>query len=150
MVRCLSVPDRFQSVASPRRGGFTLVELMLALSLLGLFFAVFTPLLMSVARERRESAREQVAWQQAQNLLEELTHRPWNDVTSTAELPPLTTAEMAFLPGYQQQLVVTEIPGPPQCKRVTVSVSWKIRSDAATARVLTLSGWVWPDQESRP
>lgn len=150
MLRCLSVAHRSQNVASLRRRGFTLVELMLALSLLGIFFAVFTPLLLGVARERREAVREQVAWQQAQNLLEELTHRPWNDVTAAAALPELTAAEMAYLPAYQQRLVVTEIPGPPLCKRVTVSVSWKMRSDAATERVLSLSGWVWPDQESRP
>ena len=150
MLRTLPVAQHSPHVAMLRRRGFTLVELMLAMSLLGIFFAVFTPLLLGVARERRESAREQVAWQQAQNLLEELTHRPWDDVTSAAELPVLPAAEMTFLPGYQQQLVVTEIPGPPLCKRVTVTVSWKMRSDAATERGLTLSGWVWPDQESRP
>lgn len=150
MLRSSPVAQQSLNGAKHRRRGFTLVELMLAMSLLGIFFAVFTPLLLGVARERRESAREQVAWQQAQNLLEEFTHRPWNDVTSTTELPPLTAAERAYLPGYQHQLVVTEIPGPPLCKRVTVSVSWKMRSDAATERVLTLSGWVWPDQEPRP
>lgn len=128
-----------------RRSGFTLVELMLAMSLLGIFFAVLTPLLLGVARERREAVHEQLVWQHTQNLLEEVTHRPWNEVTPATEPP---TTDEPKLPGYRQRLTVTEVSGPPRCKRVTLTVTWTTRP--GVDRTLTLSGWMWPPAEVQP
>ncbi len=135
----------FDRRSRSHRCGFTLVELMLAMALLGLFFAVFTPLLLGVARERREAVREQVAWQHAQNLLEDVTHRPWEELTAAVVPPP---GDDPPLTGYRQQITVTEVPGPPRCKRVTVTVTWTPRP--LVDRTLTLSGWVWPPAETQP
>jgi prepilin-type N-terminal cleavage/methylation domain-containing protein len=123
----------------PRRRGFTLLELMLALTLLGLFAALLSPLLMASARERRVAIQEQLALQLAANQLERATLSPWMPTPTLVEVP--VPPELArWLPDVKQTVAVTtEDHG----TRVVVMIIWQSRP-GVTHRPVVLEGWAIP------
>ena len=148
-LRC-GLVSRVHVTRSPRRSGFTLVELISTCVLLGVVFSVSIPLLVTVARERLSAEQRQFALQHATNLLERAVVKDWS------ELPPgeqtLTAAPsdvVAMLPGLERQLTVTELSEEPHSKQVTVSIRWQGRAGTAVAP-LALSAWVYPVQEGQP
>lgn len=123
--------------------------MMLALMLLGVLFSVFVPMLLTISHERRDAVREQVALQHAANVLEEVTLRPWAELTETISGPELPVEQQPLLPNFEQTVTATEVDGTPATKRITVAVSWKHRSGHQT-HPLTLHGWVTAPQEKQP
>ena len=148
-LRC-GLVSRAHAACSPRRSGFTLVELISTCVLLGVVFSVSIPLLVTVARERLSAEQRQFALQHATNLLERAVVKDWS------ELPPgeqtLTAAPpdvLAMLPGLERQLTVTELSDEPRSKQVAVSIRWQGRAGHPVAP-LALSAWVYPVQEGQP
>lgn len=116
--------------------------------MLAVLCSVFVPMLLSVAHERREALRDQIARQHAANVLEVVTLRPWAELQE-----PLTGIELApdqrrLFTDLEQSLTVTEIEGSPATKRITVSLTWKHRSGQRTAPLM-LHGWVTAPPESK-
>ncbi len=131
------------------RTAFTLIEMMLAMMLLGILFSVFVPMLLTVAHQRRDTVREQVALQHAGNLLEEITLRPWDQLKEPLTGAELPADQQPLLPNFEQAITVADVDGTPSTRRVTVTVSWKHRSGQRT-RPLMLHGWVAAPQEKQP
>lgn len=132
----------------PVRTAFTLFELMLAITLLGVIFSVFVPMLLTIAHERRDAVREQVALQHAANVLEAVTLQPWSELRNPLQGPELPVEQRRLFVDLEQAVSVAEGEGQPASKRVTVSLTWKHRSGQRTAPLL-LHGWVTAPQEPK-
>jgi len=122
-----------------RERGFTLIELMLALTLLGLFAALLTPLLMASARERRTALQEQLALQLAANQLEQITLASPGDLNqyATAQAVPVADDVSRWLPDVKQTVATTATD---QGVRITVSLTWQHRAGVMHKPVV-LEGW---------
>ncbi|HUQ71641.1 MAG TPA: prepilin-type N-terminal cleavage/methylation domain-containing protein [Planctomycetaceae bacterium] len=122
-----------------RERGFTLIELMLALALLGLFVALLSPLLMASARERRTALQEQLALQLAANQLEQLTLASPDDLKqyATAQTVPMTDDVSRWLPDVKQTVATTATE---QGVRIIVSLTWQHRA-GVMHKPLVLEGW---------
>jgi len=121
------------------RRGFTLLELMLALTLLGLFVALLSPLLLASARERRTAVQEQLALQLAANQLELLTLAAPSELDQYAmetkvDLPPDVTR---WLPEAEQTVQATPTE---RGRRIVVTLTWQHRA-GVTHRPVVLEGW---------
>lgn len=114
--------------------------------LLGVIFSVFVPMLLTIAHERRDAARTQIALQHAANVLEAVTLRPWAELQEPLSGPELSTDQQRVFEELQQTISVMEVEGTPASKRVTVTLSWKHRSGQRTAPLM-LHGWVTAPQE---
>lgn len=122
-----------------RPRGFTLLELMLALGLLGLFAALLSPLLMASAKERRVAIQEQLALQLAANQLELATVSPPMPTSAPVNVP--VSPDLArWLPGVVQTVAITN---EDQGTRVVVSITWQSRP-GITHRPVILEGWAIP------
>ncbi|MDZ4685435.1 MAG: prepilin-type N-terminal cleavage/methylation domain-containing protein [Planctomycetaceae bacterium] len=122
-----------------RERGFTLLELMLALALLGLFAALLTPLLMASARERRTALQEQLALQLAANQLEQLTLASPDQLKqyATAQTVPVTDDVSRWLPDVKQTVATIATD---QGVHITVSLTWQHRA-GVMHRPVVLEGW---------
>lgn len=135
--------------SSRDRTAFTLIEMMLAMMLLGVLFSVFVPMLLTIAHERRDAVREQVALQHAANILEDVTLRSWDELQPSVTGPELPADQQPLLPNFEQTVTVAAVDGTPSTKRITVAVSWKHRSGQRTLPLM-LHGWVTASQEKQP
>ena len=116
--------------------GFTLLELMLSLALLGLFAALLVPLLMASARERRTALQEQLALQLAANQLEALTLTPPTPAANPIPIP--VSDELArWLPGVEQTVTTT---AHEDGQRIAVAITWQQRPGVPHKPVV-LEGW---------
>ncbi len=122
---------------------------MLSVMLLGVIFSVFVPMLLTIAHERRDSVREQVALQHASNVLEAVTLSPWEELKSPLTGTELPAEQQRLFVDFEQTVSVSELAGPPVSKRITVTLLWKHRSGQKTAP-LTLHAWVFSPQEPKP
>jgi type II secretory pathway pseudopilin PulG len=124
------------------RRGFTIVELISTLILLGVVFTVSISVLAAVARERRSTEQRQYALQHAANLLEHATARGWSALPSgPQELASASADLQTLLPELDQRLEVTEADD--HAKRLTVSVRWKNRHGQFVSPI-QLTAWVYP------
>lgn len=129
------------------RRGFTLIEVMVAGTLLGAVMLTVTPLLGWVARERHAAEQREVAVQEVANILERVTARNWEEITSAAVSGVKLAPESAsFLDDAELRIEITENEQQPLSKQVSVSLQWKDRfqNSVAPVRVTT---WVY--QRSR-
>jgi prepilin-type N-terminal cleavage/methylation domain-containing protein len=121
-----------------RPTGFTLLELMLALALLGLFAALLSPLLIASARERRTAIQEQLALQLASNQLERLTLQPAEPGETAVPIDvPADTAR--WLPGVEQTVTTTAADNG---RRIVVTITWDQRPGVRHKPVM-LEGWAF-------
>jgi prepilin-type N-terminal cleavage/methylation domain-containing protein len=126
------------SLPHPRRG-FTLLELMLALMLLGLFVALLSPLLLASARERRTAVQEQLALQLAANQLERLTLADSSELDqyATATAVPVPENIARWMPEVEQTVQTTATDAG---RRIVVTLTWHQRA-GVPHRPVVLEGW---------
>jgi hypothetical protein len=93
--------------------------------LLGVMAGTFVPLLGHAARQQREADRRQSALYEAQNILEEFSARPWDELTpARAAAVVLPETFRAQLPAAELAVTVTESEAEPGARRITVELSW--------------------------
>ena len=129
------------------RGGFTIAELIIAMMLLGTATAVMLPLMVSVSAQRRAAEHRQLALIAAENLLDEILARPWNEITEQT-LSKLPATDAASLPGLQRRIAVAERPED-AARQITVELHWRNRAGDFTAP-LRLSAWKFAPLEVTP
>jgi len=134
------VPQPRGDIPSVPRAGFTVIELVLALGLLVVFFAMFVPVLGMISRERRVSAQEQAALQHAANVLDDLTRRSYAELSDQKDLA-LPEHVRQMLPAVEQTVTITPTAGEPAAKQVTVSLRWQ-QAGGTWSHPVTLSAWV--------
>lgn len=112
------------SIRPVARRGTSLIELTVAVLLLGVVFALLGPAFAWIRRERRLSQDRQAATIELANQAELLSLRPYDEVT-TESLATLAVSEaaQAALPGAKLTTRVSE-EADPVARRVTLSLSW--------------------------
>lgn len=142
-------PERVRRSKHVCRRGFTIVELISTLILLGVVFAVSISLLSAVGRERRSTEQRQYALQHVANLLEHATAQGWSKLQEgPQELGPASADLQALLPELDQQLVVAKATDA-NAKRLIASIRWKNRHGQFVSPI-QLTTWVYPIEESQP
>lgn len=135
-------PPRIRPRNRPPRG-YSLLELIVALSLLGTATATIVPVLGWAHAQRRAAAARRFAVCEAENLLERITSADWDDVTQEkADVLRLPEAADDWLRAPRLTVAVVPEPQPPVGRRVTVEIRWKNREgdDASPVR---LTGFVF-------
>jgi Tfp pilus assembly protein PilV len=123
-----------------RRGGFSILEMTVALGILGLALLLVAELGYQVLTERQRDAARQEALEAAVNALEAARACPWEDLTPAwAARQHLSESSNQRL--YEGRLEVRVEPeaSHPQTRRVTVEVHWLL-GDSKPARPVRLVG----------
>lgn len=109
-----------------RRTGFTLIELIGTMVLLGAAMALTLPLLRTVNLQRRAADRRLIAVQESANLMERFSAREWNDVTqAAADGLALSNDGKRTLPDSVLKVTVESTASEPQGKRIRIELRWK-------------------------
>lgn len=133
-------------IAFAVRRGFTVVELLSALVLIGVVFTVSISLLLAVAHERRFAQQRQFAMQHAANLLERSTARGWAGLADGPQpIEPAHADLTDLLPELDRRIDVTSTSEDFDARRVTVSIRWKNRTGQFVAPI-RLTAWVYPPE----
>ena len=125
------------------RRGFTMLELMITMILLGAVIVTVTPLLRWAAVQYREADRRGVALQEIQNVLERLSARSYESLTPETvngiEISGSTRSRLR-----EPRLKITlEASEEPQAKQIVVELHWKdaVGNEVTPVRLTT---WVFP------
>lgn len=133
----------------PRRAGFTIVELIATLILLGVVFTVSISILLAVTHSRRVAEQRQFAMQYAANLLEQAASRQWSQLTpGPQQLNPIPPDLATVLPDLEQSVEVTDLQKDFHSRQIAVTIRWKDRQGQYVAP-MRLTGWAYP-QEAQP
>gem|GEM_PF-1959014 len=129
--------------------GFTVLEMLVAFTLLGAASATMIPLIHATAGARKQTVRRQLAAIEVSNLMEVATARPWEQLT-TADLESLSMADSTrkLLKEPELSIQVAEDEGTPAARRIQISLRWKNTAGDWLAPV-RLTGWVYAPQEDR-
>src|SRR5947209_4820676 len=123
-----------------RRPGFTMMEITIALALLGTATVLVAQVATASLAERTRAAERLAAIEETANVLEAARARPWPDLTPDWAAAQRLPDELA---GRLRQAVLTVRVEPesdrPRVKRVTVELSWK-HSDGTQARTARTVG----------
>jgi hypothetical protein len=146
----MRVPRNGISARAGRRGSF-LLELALSAAMLMIAMGLTVKVLGWVGAQRRASDRRQVAVQEVANLMERLSARPFESVTSGAarELP-LSPRARQSLPGVELKVdVSTDSPaGGSGSKRLALQLRWRGRSGEWDTPV-HLTSWIYRGRPDR-
>lgn len=130
------------------RPGFTIVELIAALILLGIVLTLSITLLGVVTHQRYISEQRQFALQHAANLLERTASSGWSRLQAGPQaIDPAPVDVTSILPKVDRRIEVTLLPDEFHSKLITVSISWQHQSQQIVSTV-RLSGWVYPLEET--
>ena len=142
LTRCRA--DRSTHNRSPRHG-FTLVEVIIAGSIIGVVFLATIPLLAHVRTVRLEADRRSIAWHEAANVMEQLAAKAQREPLTSAAATGLTLSPAADrLPDAALEIALDPTPtsdAPMFGTRVDVSIGWTtdVGEDAVP---VTLSAWL--------
>ena len=123
------------------RPGFTLVEVIAAAAMLAVLLVLAGQMLAQARRNSRIAEQRALALRTVENGLEELTARPWNEVTDEAisqlVLPPRLTRRwpQATLSGS-----VEEFSDPAPAKRLSLQVQLTPTQPVLAAKLTT---WIY-------
>ena len=110
--------------------GFTLIEIMVAMTILAVAMLSFIPMVISTIRANSFGAQMSHAAELAQDQLEDIRRMPFDDPTITGAYP-VTSATTTFDTIYTRYYTVSLVGGDPDIKLVTVIVDWKTASRPA-------------------
>ncbi len=123
-----------------KRAGLLIVEMVVSLILLGAVMTIVVPALGWIVRQNQLAQQKQEAIQGLHNLMENLTARPFAELTPDAaeaiELPAYLKSQ---LPGAKLEADIAE--AKPNAKRIRLRLSWMQHNGQALAP-LKLSAWV--------
>lgn len=127
---------------APRRRGLALLELTISTLLLAAALVIAVQSLGWLASQRRGAERRQRAIQEAANLMERLSARPFDELTpELARSVALSPASAAVLRDGTLDVAIAPAPGEPTSKSITVTIRWGDRSGVGPAPV-RLVAWV--------
>lgn len=121
-----------------RRSGFTVLEAVVALSILSLATVGVAQLAAWASTERARAEARTEAAELAANVLEEARTRPWSDLTPEwAKSKPIPEGVFPRLAIAKLIVTVEAEPERPRVKRVTVTIAWP---DEASRQPVVLVG----------
>jgi type II secretory pathway pseudopilin PulG len=132
------------------RRGVSVAELVFAILIVSVMLLTLARVMSIAANQRRELGRRQIAVQEANNLLERITGRDWDEIDesklASIELSPRAKQS---LPAAELRIQVQPEDGPPPAKRIVVEVGWQAHGPDAVATV-RLSAWKHRRAEDAP
>ncbi len=129
------------------RRGFTILEMIVAMLLLGTAMAIVVPTLAWMGVQNRLSLQRQEAVQGLNNLMDELTSRPYAELTpEAAGKIELSDALKRQLPGAKLHVEITE--AEPSAKRIQAQLAWN-QQNGGTLAPVRLTAWVHPREDQR-
>lgn len=132
---------------SPRRRGFGLVELSIATLLLALAMAIVVQTAGWLATERRGAERRQRALQEAANLMERLTFRPWAELTpELAKAQTLSSPTKSALRDGTLDVSIGPAEGDASARVIAIRIDW---SNGAGGRVAPVRLVAWVHRRDR-
>jgi Tfp pilus assembly protein PilV len=144
----IKIPATCDHTAKPRRAAFTLLELIVAATLLSVVVLTFAPLMGWVSSQQHTVFERQMAMEEVENLAEQITVRPWDEVTPES-LAMLTVSDACRrqLSDCRLEVALVEVADAPVSKRVTISLVWKDRAgrDVSPVRLTT---WLYRTREA--
>ncbi len=124
-----------------RRRGFTILELTVAMIILGALMSLCLKWVAATGGQQREARWRQAALCEAANVMERLAAQTWEEL-SPERMAKASLSEEArqALPGGAVAVQVAQPPGDPEAKEIAVTVRWRSRADTPEAR-LRLVAW---------
>jgi hypothetical protein len=131
-----------------RRPGFGLIEMAVTGALIAVAMTVTVQVVGYVALERRAVERRERAILEANNLLERLVSRPWDELTpGSAKEARVSSTTSSFLRSPKLDVEVTPSDDAPARKKVSVEIRWLDRSGRPESPVRLVS-WVYKRGEA--
>ena len=117
------------SPAKSHRNGFTMLELLMALIVLGALMSIVAPTLAAVQRQRLEVVRHQIALAALNNLAEQVSVQPWEALTAdwANGLRPSDEIQ-SQLPDAHWNARWEEVTEPAPARVVHLQVDWQVNS----------------------
>lgn len=132
----------------PRRG-FTLIEALAAAAVLMVVTGLVVKTVGWSVVERRAAARRLWAQQEAANIMERVTARPYAELTSdAAEDVELSAAAGRMLPDGQLDVSIEDATGALPARKINVSIHWRNPAGEHVSPV-RLTAWVF-DRGEQP
>ena len=128
-----------------RRRGYSMIELLVAAGLLATLLTVCVQLTGAASAEQRALRQRQAAMNEAANVLERLSIRPWNELTdkSPGELP-LSAAARQSIPEGRLEVHVAQPADQAGAKRISVIIRWPDRN-GRPEQTVRLTAWRYVD-----
>jgi Tfp pilus assembly protein PilV len=131
------------SPSKHRRSGFGLIEMAVTGVLITAAMAATLQVVGWVAVERRAVERRERAVLEASNLLERISARSWDELsTDTLASIKISDQTASFLPGSALEVKVDPIEEAPARKKISVEIHWRDRSGRTESPVRLVS-WVY-------
>jgi hypothetical protein len=108
------------------RRGIMMLEMAVAVLLVGLLMAISIKLLGWSIRERQLVDRRATALIEAGNLLDQLTNQSWDDLTEPSlESVKLSAEATAILPNAKLAITLRQPEADPTAKQINVALVWQ-------------------------
>jgi type II secretory pathway pseudopilin PulG len=127
-----------------RRRGTSLLEIMLAVGLLGVLMTVSVQMMRVIGDRQRAAERRAAALQTVQALAEKLGNMPWDQLFDVAGKIEIPQPMRRHLPGARLSVSVNKESEPTLAKRVIVVLRWNNPRGQNSAPV-RMTTWVFPD-----
>ena len=103
-----------------------MLEMAVAVLMVGLLLAISIKLFGWSVRERQLVDRRAAALIEAGNLLDELTNRPWDDITEPfLQSVPLSAEAAELLPNAKLEITLRQPEDDSTAKQIGVSIVWQ-------------------------
>jgi prepilin-type N-terminal cleavage/methylation domain-containing protein len=130
-----------------RRKGFTIVEMVVALFVLGVAMALTARMLSASGRQRDALESQTIALIEAGNLMESIAAEEWEAITpNLAASLVLSSAAVQNLTDPRWEIDVRQATEP-VAKRVTIRLHWGDRTGQPNPPV-RLTAWMYPPANS--
>jgi prepilin-type N-terminal cleavage/methylation domain-containing protein len=106
--------------------GFTLIEVITALTILAIAMLSFIPMVISTMRANSFGAQMTHSTQLTQDKLEEIRRMNFDDPDITGAAYPFTSPTETFYNIFTRDFTVSLVGGDPNIKLITVSVDWQV------------------------
>ncbi len=137
-----------KNLSGSKKRGFLLHEAMMAVGLSMALVVGVTQLLVMVAQQRRLARQYTLATQEAGNVMEEVTSRPWIDTTSEG-LASIGFSETCGTLLPEASLAVDVADEEAGVRRISVEIQWQPAPERARESV-GLVGWKFLGKEDGP
>lgn len=140
-------PHGIGATQRSRPSGFTLPEIVIALSIAIVSLSAITQMLLLVAGQHRAASDRHLASMEVENVMEDVMSRAWQEITSSHPVPIQISA--AFRQTHPEaQAHVSVVPDEQLADMVCVTVRIEWSSDSRRIpRAMELTAWRYRNEE---
>ncbi len=135
-------------VNAPLRHGFTLMEVVIAASMLAVLLTASVQMLRAISLHQRASERRAVALEGVQAVADQVANIPWQQLTAqNAQKATLPKPLDGYLPDAKLSVSLEDAEAPVKSRRIHVELTWNGQDGQPVAPV-QLTGWAFPEPSS--